>query len=84
MTEIRIHPWRGFSQEHPPYEETVAVLASRMRELFGPGAYLVEVRHDDWCGIYEKKDCNCEYEIWVDLTEEQIGRIPPTELISLS
>ena len=25
-----------------------------------PGVYMAAVFHDDWCGIYSGKGCNCE------------------------
>jgi hypothetical protein len=27
-----------------------------------PGVYFAIHRHDDWCGIYQDGDCNCDVE----------------------
>jgi hypothetical protein len=30
---------------------------------FLPGLHHVDVLHDEWCGIFKGKDCNCNPEI---------------------
>ena len=44
----------------PPYLRQVLEHAKDVR----PGEVVhVEVRHDNWCGIYEGRACDCEPEV---------------------
>jgi hypothetical protein len=58
----------GRESPHPSEHNYVAKLA-RLQEQGGlnltPGVHDMAVCHDDWCGIYEGKRCNCDPDIKV-------------------
>ena len=39
------------------------------------GLYDVEVKHDDWCGVYKSRLCHCDPEITVRAPNGQLFRI---------
>jgi hypothetical protein len=39
------------------------VIVKRDKERGKPSASIAHVYHEDWCGIFKGKECNCEPEI---------------------
>jgi hypothetical protein len=40
------------------------------------GAYLIQIQHDDWCGVYSGQECNCNPDrVMLDANGKEIIKV---------
>jgi hypothetical protein len=52
---------------HPTAHHYHAKVAALMKDM-PPGVASIRVAHDDWCGVYQGKRCNCDPEVGLEWT----------------
>ena len=52
---------REHKAKNPQYLRKI--IATAQQRQLSPGLHIVQVRHDDWCALWQGGECNCDPEI---------------------
>jgi len=59
------------------YQKKVSAMIASGELKHAPGTYTdVSVRHDEWCGIHSRQECNCDPDIVVNSITDVTTEFP--------
>jgi hypothetical protein len=61
-------------REHNYHAKLMPLMEAMLAQGVPPGVSSIRVAHDDWCGIYQGKRCNCDPEVSLEWTLEAQGQ----------